>query len=201
MSRKDDLQEWERFRRLEVELDVDAHWRRSLKGVLVALAVWYAVDWLDLPQRDLWHFAVALVAVVYLLGRVIVWLRLEGAYLERRLSEIEALVSGTKPSYYTRGDGADFDRNPLFERLDQIDHAIRNLREDSRPDFGDSKESATGFWSHSPSGDSASAQGLGYFEGYLQRRRQIPLFPIDRQYVSRIEIEQARQRDDEDPRR
>jgi len=55
-----------------------------------------------------------------------------------------------------------------------------------------------GFWNRRGRDDSASTDGPGCFERHLKRRRQNPLFPTDRQDVSPIEIEQARQRDNEE---
>jgi len=52
-----------------------------------------------------------------------------------------------------------------------------------------------GFWNRRGRGEHASTDGPGCFERHLQRRRQNPLFPTDRQDVGPIEIDQARLRD------
>jgi hypothetical protein len=86
-------------------------------------AIWLVADW--------WHWAssvkfeIAFAAGVYLTSLIIIWLRIWGAYIERRLTEIEARVVDSRPYYYGSSDPSsdmeDFDRNPLFERLDRIE--------------------------------------------------------------------------------
>jgi len=66
-------------------------------------------------------------AIVHIVGKVIVWLRLWGAYIERRLTEIVALVRNESPEYYRSGDLVDFEGNPLFARLDALEQAVNRL--------------------------------------------------------------------------
>jgi hypothetical protein len=54
------------------------------------------------------------------------------------------------------------------------------------------------FWNRRHRGDLAAAQAAGCYERHLQRRRQNPLFPKDRQDVSLAAIQQARQRDNDE---
>lgn len=91
------------------------------------MAAWAGVDYLGLASADMWKFAIALLAVVHITGRVIVWLRLWGSFAERRLTEIEALVGNGSPADYTSGDLVDFERNPLFAKLDDLERAVDRL--------------------------------------------------------------------------
>jgi hypothetical protein len=49
-SRAEELKKWERSRRFDVSIDLDAHWNRSFSRVTVAVAAWYAIDWFDLAR-------------------------------------------------------------------------------------------------------------------------------------------------------
>jgi hypothetical protein len=62
-----------------------------------------------------------------------IWLRVWGAYVERRLTEIEARVLNTNPEYYTGDDLNLFDRSPLFERLKRIEEEVHALRQRLMP--------------------------------------------------------------------
>jgi hypothetical protein len=120
MSRTEDLREWERSRRAEIGIDAISY---ALAG-LVGVSIGYGLLPADV-QRFYLVGAVSLVGVMILL---IVWLRTWGAYIERRLSEIEARLVNERPIYYTSADIASFDENPLYTRLDAIEDAIRDRR-------------------------------------------------------------------------
>jgi hypothetical protein len=70
---------------------------------------------------------VAFVAGAYLAGTVIVWLRRWGAYIERRLTEIEARLVNSRPAYYIGGDLESIEPNPLFEKLDRIERFVERI--------------------------------------------------------------------------
>src|ERR1700741_5454027 len=55
-----------------------------------------------------------------------------------------------------------------------------------------------GFWKLGKRSESTSVGVPGCFERHLQRRRQNPLFPADRQDVSHSDIQHAQQRDKEE---
>lgn len=125
MTRSEQLKDWERRRSAELSMDVVAHWLRSLPAVVVAVAAWKGVSYFDLSSPDTWRFAIALLAIVQIAGGLIVWLRLWGAYIERRLTEVEALLSNEMPEYYASGDLIDFERNPLYARLAALESAVK----------------------------------------------------------------------------
>ena len=127
-ARIEQLNEWERSRRAELKLDTYAHWSKTAPVITLAVAAWVAVNYFHLEPADTWKFAIALLAIVQIVSKVIVWLRLWGAYVERRMTEIEALLINESPMYYKTDDVIDFARNPLFARLDAIESAVNRLR-------------------------------------------------------------------------
>lgn len=126
--RQEQLQEWERSRLSELRLDLFAHYWRSIAGLLVTSWAWWAVDRFELWHAGMLKYAIAFCGGMYLTGRVIVWLRLWGSYIERRLIEIEALIGNERPSYFDSGDIISFDDNPLYARLTEIEDQIVRLR-------------------------------------------------------------------------
>ena len=126
--RAEQLEAWERSRRTEVHMDVMAHWLRCLPTLVVAAGAFCAVDYLRLPWSGPLKFGIGLLVGIFLTGRVILWLRVWGAYIERRLTEIEALVSNERPEYYTHSSNlASFDDNPLFARLEALQVSVDRL--------------------------------------------------------------------------
>jgi hypothetical protein len=127
MNRQEQLADWESNRKSEVLIDLWAHWSRSIPGLVLFPVAW------EIAEAWHWSFGVklgiAFAAGVYLTSSVMIWLRRWGAYIERRLTDIEARVLNTNPCYYTSGDLETFDRNPLFERLDTIDKQVEELRQ------------------------------------------------------------------------
>jgi hypothetical protein len=126
MNRTEQLSEWEKSRKVEIWIDLWGHGFRSVLGFVLFPAVW--------GLAEEWHwasgvkFGIAFAAGVYLTSLLIIWLRVWGAYIERRLTELEARVLNTSPEYYTSGDLESFDRSPLFERLDAIEEEVQALR-------------------------------------------------------------------------
>jgi hypothetical protein len=128
MTRSEQLKEWERSRRSERTMDAMAYWWRAIIGVAIAASAWKGVDSFGLASPDVWRFAIALLTVAYIVGRLILWLRTEGSYLERRLAEVEALIANETPQYYTSGGLVDYERNPLYEPFTAIEASIEALR-------------------------------------------------------------------------
>jgi hypothetical protein len=77
--RKEQLKEWEVSRLLEVRIDTWAHWMRSIPGLVITASIWFAIDLFNLPFPNLLKYVIAFCGATYLAGRIIVWLRLEGA--------------------------------------------------------------------------------------------------------------------------
>ena len=118
MSRREDLKEWERSRRAEIAMDV-------VSSVVLAFICISTFSYF-LPGMT--QIGVGLCVV----GVLILWLRTESAYLERRLSEIEALIGNEMPAYYTSGDMVSFDSNPLYEKLEAIERSLERLGQERR---------------------------------------------------------------------
>ena len=126
--RTEQLQRWEKNRANEVKLDLMFHWYRSIGGLVAACIVWGVVEYFRPPGTGLWKFAVAFLSGTYIAGRMLIWLRLWGAYIERRLTDIEALIGNVRPIYYNTGDLLSFDRNPLYQRLEEIEKTVLRLK-------------------------------------------------------------------------
>lgn len=126
MHRQEQLAEWESSRKSEVLIDLWVHWSRSMPGLVLIPVAWgIAEAW----RWPLWvRPGIAFAAGIYVTSSVMIRLRGWCACIERRLTEIEARILSTSPSYYTRGDLEPFDRNPLFERLDAIEKQLDELR-------------------------------------------------------------------------
>jgi hypothetical protein len=130
--RSEQIKDWEEKRRAEVKLDLFVHWQRSIGAFGPSLLAWacveYFKEYFNPSFASIIKFSIAFLCAVYLLGRVIVWLRLWGAYIERQLIDIRALISNELPSYYQSGDAALFEPNVLFEKLTKIEHQIEAIR-------------------------------------------------------------------------
>ena len=123
-ARQWELSDWERHRKDEVSLDLYAHWSRSIPGVLAGAGLWSGLNYLSISLLSPWRFLIASVLVAYLLGRIIVWLRLWGAFIERRLEESEARIQGDDPCYY-QVDSTDRSlRNGLHDRLERVEEKL-----------------------------------------------------------------------------
>jgi hypothetical protein len=120
--RSDQLKEWETARHAEVHIDLVAHWKRSIGGLLLGTLLWQLATIFALGPWA--KFSICFLAGVYLTSTIIIWLRIWGAYIERRLTEIEARIVNTHPFYYQSGDIESFERNPLFDRLAQIEDRL-----------------------------------------------------------------------------
>ena len=117
------LAEWERNRRNEVWVDLYAHFWRCAGGLSIGSTLWWAIDYFSLSPA--WHLVLAYCALAYIAGTIIIWLRLEGSYLERRLENIEAAIHGDEPTYYTRETHHRWANNGLHEKLDRIEQVVR----------------------------------------------------------------------------
>jgi hypothetical protein len=107
-------------------MDLMAHWCRAIAAMVPAAITWWLVDVWSPSFSGVLKFLIAFWSAAYLLGRVIMWLRLWGAYIERQLIDIQALLSNVQPSYYQSGDIASFEPNALFEKLDGIEQKVKN---------------------------------------------------------------------------
>lgn len=119
-NRRTTLKEWEASRRTEVWID----WTFSVlfggTGVLIAYSL--------LPAgTDHRLFLVCAGLLLWLMLTLVRWLRLWGAYVERRLIEIEALIGNVTPFYYARGDLVNYDENPLYEKLTEIQTELERI--------------------------------------------------------------------------
>lgn len=123
-ARKRELEGWERSRRNEVFLDLRAHFWRSAIGVIAALTVWQALNHFSVKPLSPWRFLVVSALAVYLLGVILFWLRIWGAYIERRLEEIEARIQGDEPSYYQVESTTRLLRNGLHDRLGRVEEKL-----------------------------------------------------------------------------
>ena len=77
---------------------------------------WIAVAYFKPPYASVLNNAVALLAGIYLTEKIIVWLRTWGAFIERRLIEIESRLTNERPEFYAGERPNAYDANPLFER-------------------------------------------------------------------------------------
>jgi hypothetical protein len=127
-TRQDQLADWEQMRKRELRMDLEAHWSRNLPGLILFGSIWFAVDFFRPPFLGVIRFGVAFCCGIYLTGKIITWLRLWAAYIERRLLEIEARVLNEYPGYYQEGDQHSFDENPLFQKLQTIEDRLTELR-------------------------------------------------------------------------
>lgn len=126
-DRAEQLREWEQNRLNELSLDLQAHWLRCIPAVILSATLWALAGYFGLPSIA--RYLIAGFTLAYLLGRIIVWLRLWGAYVERQLIDIQALLGNERPVYYQRGDLVAFDPNPLYARLEAIERSIDRVRE------------------------------------------------------------------------
>jgi hypothetical protein len=128
--RVEQMEEWERSRLQDVRLDLTAHWVRCIPVVVLAAVAFAAVDYLRLPRPAVMKFSIGLLVGVFLAGKVIIWLRLWGAYIERRLTDMEAFLTNERPVYYTTASNlVSFDDNPLFAKLTAIEASVRRLEQ------------------------------------------------------------------------
>lgn len=126
-ARSGQLHDWEQSRIHEVHLDLYAHWNRSIPGVLAGTGIWAGLNYLSVSSLSPWRFLLVSVLIVYLSGPIIVWLRLWGAYVERRLEEIEARIQGDNPIYYCDDSTSRLLYNGLHKRLDGIEEKLDAL--------------------------------------------------------------------------
>ncbi|MGA3131527.1 MAG: hypothetical protein ABSD59_12045 [Terracidiphilus sp.] len=105
-------------------MDLYSHWNRSIPGVLAGAGLWALLNYLSVSPLSPWRFLLVSVLIVYLLGRILVWLRLWGAYVERRLEDVEARIQGDDPIYYCDDSTSRLLRNGLHERLERIEEKI-----------------------------------------------------------------------------
>jgi len=94
--------------------------------LFIVVLGWWAVDSFKPPAANLLKPAIVFCGAIYVVGKVITWLRLWGAYIERRLSEIEALLTDERPCYYSE-PSPQFDENPLFTKLTSIEDRLERL--------------------------------------------------------------------------
>lgn len=138
--RSEQIKDWEEKRRAEVKLDLSVHWQRSIVAFGPCLLAWTCVDYFkeyfNPPFASGVKFSIAFLCAVYLLGRVVVWCRLWGAYIERQLIDIQALISNERPWYYEAGDVARFEPNVLFEKLKNIEQQIEAIRNELSENSG-----------------------------------------------------------------
>ena len=124
-NRSAELQEWERNRQNEVSLDLFAHYWR-LARVLIPIVILFAVVcYFKVPGLLFWGFTFAVIALARCSATLVIWLRLEGAFIERRLEEIEARLQGDYPTYYTRESPYRLEHNGLHEQLGRIEALLR----------------------------------------------------------------------------
>jgi hypothetical protein len=127
-GRSYELQEWDKNRKAELFLDLWAHFWRCSAGLVVAVSIWQLLNYLKLSDMSGWRFALFYSCAAYIARTVIVWLRLWGSYIERRLEEMEARINGDWPSCYAKEAPDRVFRNGLHERLQQIESSIEQLR-------------------------------------------------------------------------
>jgi len=135
--RSKQLEEWEEKRLFEVKFDLFAHWMRSIVALVPSALAWWLVDYFNPPFSSTLRFVIVFLSAIYLLGRIVVWLRLWGAYLERELIDIKALLANERPAYYTSGDIASFEPNALFGRLNEIYERLNEIERHVEPEGDD----------------------------------------------------------------
>ena len=129
------LNDWEKSREREIRVDVEAHWLRSLPGLIGCGIAWFSVEFFHAPYAPLLNRLIAFGAGIYITGRIIVWLRLWGAFIERRLIDIESRLTNENPEYYGGELICTYDTNPIFERLallEVIEDKLRDLQKAGR---------------------------------------------------------------------
>jgi hypothetical protein len=120
--------QWERNRAAEVQIDLLANWMRILPCFLLSLV---AIGFLCFWKNPISYFLIAAVAMFYIAfvaSRIIIWLRLWGAYIERRIEEIEAKLDGREPEFYcSRSPAAE--QNGLHKRFSDLEQLLANLKD------------------------------------------------------------------------
>jgi hypothetical protein len=124
-NRSTELQEWERKRQNEVSLDLFAHYYRLARGLIPIVILFAVLCYFEVPGLLFWGFTLAVIALVWCSAMLVIWLRLEGAFIERRLEEIEARLQGDYPTYYTRESPDRLEHNGLHEQLGRIEELLR----------------------------------------------------------------------------
>lgn len=125
------LQEWEASRLNEVWIDLLAFRWRCAKPFALLFSLFALGEYTGIMNRTI-QFGFLLCALLAVGGAITVWLRLWGAFIERRLIEIEAIVAGIEPTYYRDGDQVQYDRNPLYIRLHDIERALSRVSTEHR---------------------------------------------------------------------
>ncbi len=124
-NRSVELEGWERKRRNEVSLDLFAHYCRLARVLIPIVILFPVLCYFKVPWLLFWGFTLAVIALARCSATLIVWLRLEGAFIERRLEEIEARVQGDYPTYYSRETPDRLKHNGLHEQLGRIEELLR----------------------------------------------------------------------------
>ena len=127
-GRAHELKQWSEHRKSEVAIDLWGHAQRCLPGLAGILLLWKLLDYFAVSDKSAWRVLVLYAGAAYLAGTLIAWLRIWGAYIERRLEEIEARVNGDYPSYYTNESPDRILRNGLHERLSDIENKLEELQ-------------------------------------------------------------------------
>ena len=124
-NRSSELQKWERHRQNEVSLDLFAHYYRLARVLIPIVTLFAVLCYFKVPGLLFWGFTLAVFALVWCSAMLVVWLRLEGAFIERRLEEIEARLQGDYPTYYTKEDPYRLEHNGLHEQLGRIEALLQ----------------------------------------------------------------------------
>jgi hypothetical protein len=126
--RVEQIKEWEQSRSAEIKMDLAAHWSKCIGALVPTALAWWLVEYFNPPFAGTVKAIIAYLCAVHLLGRIIVWLRTWGAYVERQLIDVKALISDTLPSYYSNEDIGALETNVLFKRLTEIEDEVRAIR-------------------------------------------------------------------------